>query len=71
MVNGDKMLFKKEKQYNTNDRDGAIGHIKNLLAKGQYKICPQCGRIFPMEYNYCTQCGNGKKLNNTITISIE
>lgn len=71
-MNGEKMLFdKKSDEYRANDRDSAIGHMRHLLAKGQYKICPQCGRIYPMEVNYCPQCANQTKLNNYITIKIE
>lgn len=66
------MLFgQKEEKYVSDGRDGAIGHIRNLLAKGEYKICPQCGRIFPLENNYCSMCCNGEKLTNTITIEIK
>ena len=66
------MLFtKKSSEYYANGKDGAIGHIRNLLAKGKYKICPECGRIFPATVNYCSMCNNNDKLTNYIDIKIE
>ena len=71
-MNGGLLMFRKNKdKYVSDGKDGAIGHIRNLLAKGRYKICPECGRIFPADVNYCSMCDNNDKLNNVIEIRIE
>lgn len=64
-------MFRDNNEYRPNKKDGSIGHIKNLLAKGRYKICPECGRIFPATVNYCSMCNNNDKLDNYIDIKIE
>lgn len=49
----------------------AVGIITGIIVEDEYKICPDCGRIYTNKkgINYCTQCV-GKPLK-TLKIKIE
>ena len=64
-------LLKKRNNDNEIKLYQAIGIINNIVVENEYKICPECGRIYHNEenMNYCSQC-TGEPLR-TMKIKIE
>lgn len=62
-------MFGRNKNNNSVELFSAIGVLNKVIVEGNYKICPDCGRIYNTDSNYCTQC-TGEALRE-ITISLK